>query len=55
MSSQLFIFASIAFAFGAQSKKIIAKTDIKELTTYVFFQEFYSFRSNVEVFNSSLS
>ena len=37
--SHLFAFAFIAFVFGVKSKKkkIITKTDIKELSTYVFF------------------
>ena len=37
MSSHLFIFAFIAFAFGVKSKKIFAKADVKELTACVFF------------------
>ena len=34
--SHLFIFGFVAFAFGVKSKNIIAKTNVKELTTCVF-------------------
>ena len=47
-------FLVVAFAFGVKSKKkkkIIAKTDVKVLTAYVFFQEFYGFRSYVQIFH----
>ena len=45
-------FFVVAFAFGVKSKKkIIAKTDVKVLTAYVFFQEFYGFRSYVPIFH----
>ena len=45
-------FLVVAFAFGVKSKKkkIIAKTDVKVLTAYVFFQ-FYGFRSYVQIFH----
>ena len=34
MSSHLFIFAFAASAFGVRSKKIIPKTDVKELDMF---------------------
>ena len=54
MKSYLFIFAFVAFVFGVRLKKIIAKTYVKELTTYVFFCEFYGFRSYMEVIHFEL-
>ena len=35
----------------SQIQKNIAKTDGKEHTAYVFFQDFYGFRSNICIFN----
>ena len=41
MKFHVFVFAFIAFAFGViLKKKIIAKTNVRELTAYVFFYEF---------------
>ena len=37
MSSLLLIFAFVTCAFGLVSKKIIAKTNVKELFPFVFF------------------
>ena len=31
--------------------KNITKTEVKKLTAYVFFQEFYGFRPDIQVFN----
>ena len=31
--------------------KVIAKTNVKEISHYIFFQEFYSFRSYISVSN----
>ena len=47
-------FAYICFCFPCLSRHTlddIAKTDIKDCTDYVFFLEFYSFRSYIQVFN----
>ena len=49
MSSHLFIFAFVAFALGVRSKKIIPKTDVKELAAHVSFRV-YGFRPYVQVF-----
>lgn len=35
-------------------QKIISKTDVKEVIPYIFFWEFYSFGSYVQVFNALL-
>ena len=51
IQSHLFIVAFIVSAFDVKSKKIITKTSVKELTAYIVFQEFYGFRSYVQVFN----
>ena len=40
IQSHLLIFALVAFAFHVKSKKIIVKTDVKELTIYVFSRRF---------------
>ena len=59
MQFHLFIFAFVAFDFGVRSKKkkkkkkTIAETDVKELSTYVFFQDFYGFRSYIQDFSLS--
>ena len=50
--SCLFIFAFNAFAFGVRSKKTIAKTSVKGLTYFIFFQEVFGFRSYIPIFNS---
>lgn len=50
--SHLLVFAFVAITFGVRLKKIIAKTDVKELATYVFFEEFYTIKTYVQVFNS---
>ena len=34
------VFIYLCFCFWCQIQKIIAKIDVKELTAYVFFQEF---------------
>ena len=47
MLSHMFIFYFCYLGFDVKSKKIIAKTDFKELTTSVVLQEFYGFRSLV--------
>lgn len=47
-------FVYICFCFPCLSRHTqddIAKTDIKDCTDYVFFLEFYSFRSYIQVFN----
>ena len=41
-----FFFFSLLFGF----KKLIAKTNIKVLTPYVFFWEFYNFKFSIQVF-----
>ena len=41
MLSHMFIFYFCYLGFDVKSKKIIAKTDFKELTTSVVLQEFY--------------
>ena len=44
----LFIFAFVAFGFAVRSKKKnIAETDVKELSTSIFSQDFYGFRSYI--------
>ena len=48
----LFTFAFVSFGFWCQINKNTAKTDVNEITTYVFFQEFNDFRSYIQVFNS---
>ena len=53
MKSHLFVyfcFCFLCFCCHIQ-KKIITRTNVKKLTAYVFFQEFYGFRSYVQVFN----
>lgn len=40
MEFHLFIFPCYAFAFGVRSEINIAKTDVKELTAYVFSYNF---------------
>ena len=47
LKSYVFIFC---FCFWCQIQKIIANTDIKELTDYIFL-EFYDFGSYGQVFN----
>ena len=37
--------------FWCQIQKIITKTNVKKFTPYVFFQEFCSFKSYIQVFN----
>lgn len=49
MSFHLFIFAFVAFAFGVQSKRLFAKTNVETLTTCVFFSEVYGFRFYIQV------
>ena len=41
------IFAFVICDFGIISKNIIAKTSAKEITTYVYLQEFYGISSYV--------
>ena len=41
----------ISFCFRCHIQVIIAKSNVMKLSPYVFFQEFYSFRSYVFVFN----
>ena len=50
MYSYFFILASLV-CFWCYTKKIIAKTNVKELFPYVYFKKFYSFRSYVYFFN----
>ena len=45
MQSYLFIFAFVAIASEVQ--KSIGKTNVKEQIAYVFFKEFYGFRSYI--------
>ena len=47
MLSHLFIFAFIVFLLVVVSDSKIIKTNVKELTTYVFFWELYGFRSHI--------
>ena len=47
LQSHLFIFALVAFAFDVRIQKIIAKTYVKELTTYISFWKFYGFKSYI--------
>ena len=60
-----FLCCTVAFEFGVvplvyfcfcclcfwRPIKVITKKNIKVLTAYVFFQEFYGFRFNIQVFN----
>lgn len=48
-----FTFAFVAFALIIKTKKVITKTDIKEVTVDVFFWCSNGFRSYVNVFNPS--
>ena len=52
MWSHLISFAFISLAFEVRSTRTFAKTDANEVTAYVFFYEFYGFRSSIQVFNS---
>ena len=47
--SHLLIFAFDTFALGVKKKKMVAKTSVRELTSYVFFWEFYGFRTQIVV------
>lgn len=40
-----FIFAFVAIFFWSQIQKGIAKTNVRELTTYIYFYEYYGFWS----------
>ena len=45
--SQLFIFNFLVYALSVNPPKIIAKTHVKELLPYVFFQDLHGFRSYI--------
>ena len=47
VDSDLFILALGACAFGVIFPKIVAKISVKELSTCIFFQEFYNFWSYI--------
>ena len=51
MWSLLFFICCFCFWCQIKKKKIIAKTDVKEFTAYIFFYEFYDFRYYSQVFD----
>ena len=46
------LFFSFCFCYWPQIQEIIAKTDVKELISFVFVHEFYGSRSYIRVCNS---
>ena len=50
-TTPFFNFCFYCLPFEVRSKKIITKNEIKELAAYAFLQEFYDFKSSIQVFN----
>lgn len=55
LCSHVFFFFLFLTLLLVSDPKVITKTDVKELTDYIFFQEFYDFVSHIQVFNSFLA